>query len=61
MYGRLEYILLTVMAGSDFGVYAMRLDADGPLSQQLVQLVPAFSVRHLTRLFLDHATICNRV
>jgi hypothetical protein len=45
MYGRLGYILLTVMAGSDFGVYAMQLDAD---NASLQELVPRFSVRHLT-------------
>jgi len=45
MYGRLGYILLTVMAGSDFAVFAMQLDGDNASPQELV---PRFSVSHVT-------------
>jgi hypothetical protein len=46
MYGRLGYILLTVMAGSEFGVYAMHLNADDAVPHELI---PRFSVSRVTQ------------
>ena len=41
MYGRLGYILLTVVAADTFGLYAMRLEAT---ADSVVQLVQPFKV-----------------
>lgn len=45
LYGRLGYILLTVVAADQFGVYGMTLEGN-----QIEQLVPKISVScaHLT-------------
>eukprot|EP00611_Tribonema_gayanum_P032692 TRINITY_DN987_c0_g1_i4.p3 TRINITY_DN987_c0_g1~~TRINITY_DN987_c0_g1_i4.p3 ORF type:complete len:165 (-),score=20.26 TRINITY_DN987_c0_g1_i4:920-1414(-) len=42
MYGSLGYILLIIMAGTDFGVYAMPVEAGASTPERLV---PRFSVR----------------